>query len=84
MTAFHQHGAAAHRRERIPLLFHFALILRVRRIQQRSGFRQIRRDKRNLRQQLISQRLDGGGGQQRVTAFASITVSSTTFCTGNV
>ena len=69
MPALHQHRPAAHRQQRIALLFHFPFSLRVRRAQQRGGFRKIGRDERYLRQQLIAQRLDGGGGEQRIAAF---------------
>lgn len=79
MAAFHQHRATPHRQQRIPLLFHLTFVLRVWRIQQRGGFRQVWRDQRNLRQQLLRRVSTAEAESSGSPLLASITVSSTTF-----
>ncbi len=81
MPALHQHRPAAHRQQRIALLFHFPFSLRVRRAQQRGGFRKIGRDERYLRQQLLRSVSTAEAESSGSPLFASMTVSSTTFCT---
>lgn len=84
MAAFHQHRATPHRQQRIPLLFHLTFVLRVWRIQQRGGFRQVWRDQRNLRQQLLRRVSTAEAESSGSPLLASITVSSTTFLSGSV
>ena len=84
MTAFHQYRATPHRQQRIALLFHFTFVLRVWRIQQRGGLRQVWRDQRHLRQQLLRRVSTAEAESSGSPLLASITVSSTTFLSDNV